>query len=182
MHFLFIAAIFATFLGVSVHAFNLNFAATGGSKTPKDQPIVISYNQTQANVYSYGPIQRIPITGLNNINGGQIEFFADIPIADCESKNVGIAQFNVGATERDGKLYLQETGTYFFDNTGSSITYNYWYLSSSGTGIANPELGFANGQVITVLSSGSSGIYAGKQFLVTITVVGRIRKVVITKK
>ena len=179
MHFLFIAAIFATFLGVSVHAFNLNFAATGaGGPAPKDQPIIIRYNETQANVYSYGPIQPI----FNNKNGGQIEFYADIPIVDCQSKNIGIAQFNVGATERNGKLYLQETGTYFFDNTGSSITYNYWYLSSSGNGIANPQLGFANGQVVTALSSGSSGIFAGKQFLITITVAGRIRNIVITKK
>ena len=174
MHFLFIAALFATFLGLSVHAFSLK-----SNKAPKDQPIVISYNQTQLNIYTAGVIPEF----FHNYNQGyQAEVYANAPIVDCESKTVGIAAFNVEGALRDGKLYLQEEGTYFFDTTGSSITYTYWYLHSTGTGSITEAMGFANGQVVTAVSSGSSGIYAGKEFLITITVVGRIRKVVITKK
>lgn len=149
--------------------------ADHGNKVP--MTFQISYNKFEFDDYLINSQAVNTIT----VRDSAAEEIYNAPIyksLDATGAKIGTVAILDILNTRAGSLYVTETGTYFADGQGfgSAITYEFSFLSLTGSGI------WPAGAVIKTKSTSASGIFADKDFSISINVIASgVREVTITE-
>ena len=147
------------------------------SKPKAPLPLQFSYNKLEFDNYVVTPLA----VGAVTAGGSASEEVYNAPLyktLDATGAPFGVVALVDNLSTRAGSLYVTEMGTYFADavtGLGSAITYEFSYLSSTGSGV------WPAGTVIKTKSTSSSGIFADKNYDISISVLASgVRQVTAT--